>query len=70
MQPWISNNFQVVWRSFERVGSQPVTFEASMQGSEEALTGEANATILMGDFGIGPLRRDNISTQREMSRSH
>ncbi|MEE9188905.1 MAG: hypothetical protein V3U36_06000 [Anaerolineales bacterium] len=41
-----------------------------MQGSEEALIGEANATILMGDFGIGPLRRDNISTQRVMSRSH
>lgn len=31
-----------------------------MQGSEEALTGEANATILMGDFGIGPIRIDNI----------
>lgn len=31
-----------------------------MQGSEEALTGDANATILMGDFGIGPIRIDNI----------
>ena len=31
-----------------------------MQGSEEALTSEANATILMGDLGIGPIRIDNI----------
>ena len=31
-----------------------------MQGSEEALTGEANATILMSDFGIGPVSIDNI----------
>jgi polyisoprenoid-binding protein YceI len=50
--------------------TQPVTIEVSMQGSEEASTGEANATILMGDFGIGPVRIDNILTQRIMSRSH
>ena len=31
-----------------------------MQGSEEALTGEAYATILISAFGIGPIRIDNI----------
>ncbi len=31
-----------------------------MQGIEGTSTGEANATILMGDFGIGPFKRDHI----------
>jgi predicted lipoprotein with Yx(FWY)xxD motif/polyisoprenoid-binding protein YceI len=35
--------------------TQPVTFQATIQGEEGNLTGEATATILMSDFGVGPI---------------
>ena len=35
--------------------SQPVTFQAVIQGEEGNLRGEATATILMSDFGFGPI---------------
>lgn len=31
-----------------------------MQGCMKVLTGEANGAILVGDFGIGPIRIDNV----------
>jgi len=35
--------------------TKPVTFEVTTQLDGETLTGEATATILMSDFGIGPI---------------
>jgi predicted lipoprotein with Yx(FWY)xxD motif/polyisoprenoid-binding protein YceI len=35
--------------------TQSVTFEVTMEGSEAGLTGEAKTSILMSDFGVGPI---------------
>jgi predicted lipoprotein with Yx(FWY)xxD motif len=35
--------------------THPVTFEATLQVSEGVLLGEASTTILMSDFGVGPI---------------
>jgi hypothetical protein len=34
---------------------QPVIFEVTTQLEGDTLTGEATATILMSDFGVGPI---------------
>jgi polyisoprenoid-binding protein YceI len=35
--------------------TQPVTFEAMVVGQDGELSGEATTTILMSDFGVGPI---------------
>ena len=35
--------------------TQPVTFEATVQVQDGVLTGNASTTILMSDFGVGPI---------------
>jgi predicted lipoprotein with Yx(FWY)xxD motif/polyisoprenoid-binding protein YceI len=35
--------------------TQPVTFQATIQGEEGNLTGQATTTILMSDYGFGPI---------------
>jgi polyisoprenoid-binding protein YceI len=35
--------------------TQSVTFDVTVQVTEEMLTGEATTTILMSDFGVGPI---------------
>ena len=35
--------------------TQPVTFEANVQVQDGQLIGQANSTILMSDFGVGPI---------------
>lgn len=38
-----------------RDATQPVTFDVTLGGSGDTLTGEATTTILMSDFGFGPI---------------
>lgn len=48
-------SFQVTGDLTVRDVTKPVTFEISLVGGGNSMTGEATTTILMSDFGIGPI---------------
>ncbi len=48
-------SFQVSGDLTVREVTKPVTFEVSMTGEGDQITGEATTTILMSDFGFGPI---------------
>jgi polyisoprenoid-binding protein YceI len=50
-----SISFQVRGDLTVREVTQPVTFDVTVSGTPEELTGQAETTILMSDFGIGPI---------------
>lgn len=47
--------FQVSGDLTVRDVTKPITFEVKLAGEGESLRGEANTTILMSDFGFGPI---------------
>ena len=50
--------------------TQPVTFDVTVSGTQNELTGEAGTTILMSDFGVGPISIAGIlNTEDEVKRS-
>jgi polyisoprenoid-binding protein YceI len=50
-----SISFQVTGDLTVREVTQPVTFDVTVAGTPDEFTGEAETTILMSDFGIGPI---------------
>ena len=38
-----------------RETTRPVTFDVTVSGTSQELSGEAGTTILMSDFGVGPI---------------
>jgi polyisoprenoid-binding protein YceI len=47
--------FQVMGDATIREVTKPVTFDVTMVGNGDTITGEATTTILMSDFGFGPI---------------
>jgi polyisoprenoid-binding protein YceI len=47
--------FQVTGDLTVRETTRPVTFKVSLSGEGNTMTGEAETTILMSDFGFGPI---------------
>lgn len=47
--------FQVSGDLIIRDVTKPVTFEVSLNGEGDSITGEATTTILMSDYGFGPI---------------
>lgn len=47
--------FQISGDATIREVTKPVTFDVTMVGNGDTITGEATTTILMSDFGFGPI---------------
>lgn len=47
--------FQILGNATIREVTRPVTFDVTMVGNGDTITGEATTTILMSDFGFGPI---------------
>jgi polyisoprenoid-binding protein YceI len=61
-------DFQVTGDATIREITLPVTFEVSLVGEGDTLTGEANAVILMSEFGFGPISIGGIlNTEDEVN---
>ena len=54
-EPGEEITFQITGEVTIRDITKPVTFEVKMVGNEDKITGEATTTILMSDFGFGPI---------------
>ena len=50
-----SVSFQVTGDLTVRETTRPVTFDVTVSGTSQELSGEAGTTILMSDFGVGPI---------------
>lgn len=50
-----SINFQVTGDLTVKETTRPVTFAVTVQVSGNSLTGDASTTLLMSDFGVGPI---------------
>ncbi|MFL7893030.1 MAG: YceI family protein [Anaerolineales bacterium] len=48
-------SFQITGDATIRDVTKPVTFDVTMVGNQDTITGEATTTILMSDFGFGPI---------------
>ena len=60
--------FQVTGDLTIRDVTKPATFEVSMSGQGDTVTGEAATTILMSDFGFGPISIAGIlNTEDELN---
>lgn len=61
-------DFQVTGDTTIREVTLPVTFDVSLVGEGDMLTGEANAVILMSEFGFGPISIGGIlNTEDEVN---
>jgi len=54
-EPGQEISFQITGDATIRDVTKPVTFDVTMVGNEDTITGEATTTILMSDFGFGPI---------------
>jgi polyisoprenoid-binding protein YceI len=48
-------NFQITGDLTVREVTQPATFDVTLQLNGDTITGEARSTILMSDYGVGPI---------------
>lgn len=48
-------SFQIMGNATIRDVTKPVTFDVTMVGNGDTITGEATTTILMSEFGFGPI---------------